>query len=96
MFNIDASVSVGEIDVITTDNRGHPIEKVAQMAADKIMYVSDQAPPPIRDQAQAFKETLKVVILSHMQLAVEQDRATICSKLRKNGYSELADNLRSL
>ena len=96
MFDVGSSVSVGSIEVLTTDNRGHSIEEVAQMAADRILYVADEAPPPIRDQAQAFKNTLKQTLIYYMHQAVEQDRATICAELRKNGYSDLADNLRSL
>jgi len=96
MLDVSASISVGDIEVLTTDNKGHSIEEVAQMAADRILYVADEAPPPIRDQAIAFKDTLKQTLIYYMRQAVEQDRATICAKLRQNGYSDLADNLRSL
>ena len=96
MLDVSSSVSVGNIEVLTTDNKGHSIEEVAQMAADRILYVADKAPPPIRDQAIAFKDTLKQTLIYYMRQAVEQDRATICAKLRQNGYSDLADNLRSL
>jgi hypothetical protein len=96
MFDISSSVSVGNIDVFTSDNRGHSIEEVAEMAANRILYIADEAPPPIRDQAMAFKDTLKQTLVYYMLQAVEQDRATICAKLRQNGYSDLADNLRSM
>ena len=96
MLDVSASISVGNIEVLTTDNKGHSIEEVAQMAADRILYIADEAPPPIRDQAIAFKDTLKQTLIYYMRQAVEQDRATICAKLRQNGYSDLADNLRSL
>ena len=96
MHGISSSVSVGNIEVLTTDNKGHSIEEVAQMAANRIIYVANEAPPPIRDQAIAFKDTLKQTLIYYMRQAVEQDRATICAKLRQNGYSDLADNLRSL
>jgi hypothetical protein len=43
-----------------------------------------------------FKNSLKQTLVYYMRQAVEQDRATICAKLRQNGYSDLADNLRSL
>ena len=96
MFDVGSSVSVGNVGVFTTDNKGHSIEEVAQMAANRILYVADEAPPPIRDQAQAFKDTLKQTLIYYMRQAVKQDRATICAKLRQSGYSDLADNLRSL
>ena len=96
MLDVSGAGSVGSIDVLTSDNKGHSIEEVAQMAADRILYVADEAPSPIRDQAIAFKDTLKQTLIYYMRQAVEQDRATICAKLRQNGYSDLADNLRSL
>jgi len=96
MPEISSFVSVGNIEVVTTDNKGHSIEEVAQMAANRIIYVANEAPPPIRDQAIAFKDTLKQTLIYYMRQAVEQDRATICAKLRQNGHSDLADNLRSL
>ncbi len=96
MFDISSSASVGNIDVLTSDNGGHSIEEVAEMAANRILYIADEAPPPIRDQAMAFKDTLKQTLVYYMQQAVTQDRATICAKLRSSGYSDLADNLRSM
>jgi len=96
MLDVSSSVSVGNIEVLTTDNKGHSIEEVAQMAANRILYIADQAPSPIRDQAMAFKDTLKRTLVYYMRQAVEQDRATICAILRQNGYSDLAENLRSL
>ena len=96
MLDVSSSVSVGNIEVLTTDNKGHSIEEVAQMAANRILYIADQAPSPIRDQAMAFKDTLKRTLVYYMRQAVEQDRATICAKLRQNGHSDLADNLRNL
>ena len=96
MLDVSGAGSVGSIDVLTSDNKGHSIEEVAQMAANRILYIADQAPSPIRDQAMAFKDTLKRTLVYYMRQAVEQDRATICAKLRQNGYSDLAENLRSL
>jgi hypothetical protein len=96
MLDVSGAGSVGGIEVVTSNNKGHSIEEVAQMAADRILYVADEAPSPIRDQAMAFKDTLKQTLIYYMRQAVEQDRATICAKLRQSGYSDLADNLRSL
>ena len=96
MFDIDVSLSVGEVDVITTDNRGLSVEEAAQRAVDKILYVAKDAPEPVREQAMAFKNTVRGVIVYYMQHAVDQDRATIAAKLRESGFPELAKNLRSL
>tara|TARA_R100000656_G_scaffold107318_1_gene79446 strand:+ start:33 stop:323 length:291 start_codon:yes stop_codon:yes gene_type:complete len=96
MFDMDVSLSVGEVDVITTDNRGLSVEEAAQRAVDKILYVAENAPEPLREQARAFKDTVREVIVYYMKHAVDQDRATVSAKLREAGYPELAKNLRSL
>ena len=96
MFEIDASISVGEVSVITTDNRGLSVEEVAQMAVNKILYVAEDAPEPLREQAKAFKDTVREVIVYYMKHVVDQDRATVAARLREVGYPELAKNLRSL
>ena len=96
MFEVDASISMGKVSVITTDNRGLSVEEVAQMAVDKILYVAEDAPKPLREQAKAFKDTVREVIVYYMKHAVDQDRATVAARLREAGYPELAKNLRSL
>jgi|TARA_R110000824_G_scaffold366171_1_gene554774 hypothetical protein len=96
MFDVDIALSVGDVEVITTNNRGLSVEEAAQMAVNKILYVSKDAPEPLREQAIAFKDTVQEVIVHYMRYAVDQDRATISSKLREAGFPELAINLRSL
>ena len=96
MFEINASISVGEVSVVTTDYRGLSVEEAAQMAVDKILYVAEDAPEPLREQAKAFKDTVREVIVYYMKHAVDQDRATVAARLREAGYPELAENLRSL
>jgi hypothetical protein len=96
MFDIDIALSVGDVEVVTTDNRGLSVEEAAQMAVNKILYVSKEAPEPLREQAMAFKNTVHEVIVHYMRYAVDQDRATIAAKLREAGFPELAINLRSL
>jgi len=44
-----------KVEVATTSHRGFTPEEIAQRCADKIVQVSDTAPPAIRDQAHAFK-----------------------------------------
>lgn len=96
MLDVSGAGSVGRIEVVTSNNKGHSIEEVAQMAVNKIISISDNAPDPIKAQAQSFRDTIKQTLVYYMTQAVEQDRATICAKLRSSGYSDLADNIRSL
>ena len=67
---------IGSAMVFTTDNGGHPPEFWAKRLTDRIMYVSQYAPPPIRDQAQAFKDQIEQIALFYIKEAIRSDRST--------------------
>jgi hypothetical protein len=90
------TLELGDLGVKTQNYRGHSIEEVAEMATDKIVSVSDQAPAPIRAQAHAFKEVCKKVIIYYMQEAVNNHMCTICNQLEKQGHKDLANIIRRL
>lgn len=79
----------GEVKVITTSGRGFTPEELADRALDKIMYVSKDANPLIRDQAEAFKHYIREVLVKYLKQAVQSDRTTIANKLREAAHSEL-------
>lgn len=89
MISVSSPVLVGGVQVETTHARGWSAEELAQRAADKIIYVGDQSHPAVREQARAFKESVKHVVAFYLKEAVEQDRATIAHRLREAGYPDL-------
>jgi hypothetical protein len=96
MFAFETETKVGNLGVTTTNNRGHTIEEVADMATKKIVSVSDEAPAPIREQAHAFEKVCKKVIAYYMQQAVNNHICTICNQLEKQGQKDLANIIRRL
>jgi|TARA_B100000214_G_scaffold356306_1_gene314827 uncharacterized protein (UPF0335 family) len=93
------AIQMGEnfnVDVITTDNRGLTPEEVTSLCLDKIISVSDTAPPAIRDQAQAFRSHLELVILEYMKQAIQHDRITIYNAIKDAGYDKLAEHIRRI
>jgi hypothetical protein len=88
--------TLGDVEVKTTDYRGHSIEEVAKMATDKLISVSDSAPDPIRLQAHAFKEKCQKVIVYYMQEAINNHMCTIGNQLEKQGQQDLANIIRRL
>ena len=96
MFSLNSETEVGNLDVTTTDHRGHTIEEIAEMASNKIISISKTAPAPIREQAHVFKETCKKVIAYYMQEAVNNHMCTICNLLEKQGQKDLANIIRRL
>jgi hypothetical protein len=87
MFN--GSSEVGSVMVMTTEGRGFTPEEVAERALDKIIYVGSEAHPAIRDQAEAFKDSIRAVLVHYMHEAVRSHNVTLVSKFKRAGYPEL-------
>jgi hypothetical protein len=79
----------GGVIVRTTDNRGFTPEEISERAVERIIYVGQQTHPAIRDQAQAFKEHIRHVIVHYMKEAIKNDRATIAIRMKDAGHPEL-------
>ena len=95
-MNIPFEMSVGSVGVKTTNNRGFTPEEVAELCVDRLMVVSNDAPPAIRDQALAHKERMKSVIAVYMKQAIQSDRTTIYNAISDAGHPELATLIRRL
>tara|TARA_R110000823_G_scaffold313363_1_gene440979 strand:- start:445 stop:732 length:288 start_codon:yes stop_codon:yes gene_type:complete len=95
MFNLGTS-SVGSVNVMTSDKGGLTNEQVADLAVDKIVSISDEAPAHIRQQANQFREHLKKVMYHYLLLARKEERGSIVHILRSNGHKEMAEYIRRL
>lgn len=95
----DASLSLPLtpiVSVMTTHNRGLTPEELAEMCVAKLIYVSEDAPPAIRDQAKAFRSSLVATVTRYMKEVVTNDRLTVYNALVDAGYPQLADAIRKL
>lgn len=88
MFDI-ISGDVGSVMVMTTQGRGFTPEEVAERALDKIIYVGSSTHPAIRDQAEAFKDSIRQVLVHYMHEAVRSHNVTLVNKFRQAGHPEL-------
>ena len=95
MFEVGTS-PVGSVNVKTSNQGGLTNEQVADLAVDKIVSISDQAPPHIRQQANQFREHLKKVLYHYLLLARKEERGTIIHALRSSGQKETAEYIRRL
>lgn len=93
---MSAEGQTGRVNVFTTSNRGFTPEEIAERALDKIIYVGDKSHPLIREQAFAFKEQLRGVLVQYMAEAQQNERTTIAAKLRAAGYPQVADTIGEL
>jgi hypothetical protein len=83
-----------KVDVETTSNGGHPPEFWAKRCIERLLSVSESAPPVLREQAQAFKDQMEHVVLLHMKRAIQSDRSTVGYLLTEAGQPKLAELVR--
>ena len=97
MFKISADLpSSPVVKVHTTNGRGATPEEIADRFMDKFMTVSDTAHPAIRDQAHAYQNHVRALVVFYMREAIKADRSTACLKLERAGRNDLADIIRKL
>lgn len=88
-FTAEIPALLSSVIVKTTDGRGHTPEELVEQALDKIIYVGSQSHPVIRDQAEAFRNQIRAVMLFYMKQAVASHNTTIANRLRNAGHEEL-------
>lgn len=87
MFN--GLSDVGNVMVMATEGRGFTPEEVAERALDKIIYVGSHTHPAIRDQAEAFKDSIRQVLIQYMHEAIRSHNVTLVNKFKQAGHPEL-------
>lgn len=85
----ELSSALGTVQVMTTNNRGFSAEELAERALNQIINVGDNAPPVIADQARAFQENLREVLIYFMREAMRSRNVTLAAKFTEAGFPEL-------
>jgi len=88
-LDVFGDVNVGQINVRSISNRGFTIEELAEQALEKIIYVGDNADPVIRQQAEAFKDRIRDVLLIYLAQAIRSHNTTVANRLKSVGHEEL-------
>ena len=96
MFKANGLGDVGNVSVFTSTDGGHSPEQLAEMAMNKIMLVSETAPPPIRDQAVAYRNKVKDILVCYLRKMAQSERTTIWALLKKQGHADMAEIIRRL
>lgn len=92
----DMGALLGGVKVYTTTDRGFTPEEIAERALDKIIYVGEQSHPVIRDQAQAFKDSIRSVLVFYLREAQQSERTSIVAGLAKQGFEDMAQLIKRL
>ncbi len=87
MFN--GAGGVGSVVVHTTQGRGATPEEIADRALAKIIFIADSAHPALKEQAQAFRENIRAVLVFYLNEAVRSRDVTLTNKLRTAGLEDI-------
>jgi len=89
MVGNELGIVLGEAKAVAVSGRGFTPEEITDQALTKILYVGQSCHPAIKDQAEAFREQIRSVILSATRQAVRSNHTTLANKFRAAGYPEL-------
>ena len=84
------------VEIQTTDNRGQTPEEVAQRCVNKIIGISNNAHPAIKDQAHAYRLQMEKIIAIYMRQAIKSDRTTVYNAIKDPGNPKLAEYIRRM
>ena len=87
---------VGSVNVQTTSNRGFSIEHWADRCVKKIIHVAPDSSSILKDQAEAYREQIRAVLVYYMTQAIKSDRTTLYNLFLKQGHGDMAEILRNL
>ena len=89
MLSTSGGALLGEIKAMNVSGRGFTPEELAESALDKIIYVGSNSHPAIRDQAEAFKQQIRSVLISYGRQCINSHGTTLANRFRDAGHPEL-------
>jgi len=85
-----------KVDIQTTDNRGQTPEEVAERCVNKLIGISNNAHPAIKEQAHAYRREMEKIIAIYMRQAIKSDRTTVYNAIKDSGNPKLAEYIRRM
>ena len=74
---------VGNVTVLVTNGRTKTPEEWAEEISNKVLYIADTAPEPIRVQAMQFRAQMYRVIRDNIAFAIEQEKQWLQQQMLK-------------
>ena len=96
MIEVDTELKLGEIGVVTSENRGHPPEFWAERCTARICGISENADGHIRQQAEAYRLAIYEQVLYHIKQAINSKVVTINGELTSQGHEDMAKIIKEL
>jgi len=89
MFSASGGALLGQIKAMRVSGRGFTPEELVENALDRIISISASADPVIRQQAEAFREHIRMVLVSYGHQCIRSHGTTLTNRFRDAGHPEL-------
>ena len=97
MLNNGGGISMsGTVSVATTQNTGLSVEYWADRCLERIIHVADDSDSFIKEQALAYQDSIRHVLIHYMTNAIKSDRTTLYNLFTQQGHNDMAEILRRL
>lgn len=83
-------VAIGSVKVATTVERGHDLDFHVDRLMDRLIYISHNAPEPIRAQAMLYKDSMAQLIRDAFIRVQKSHTSTLVGELRRAGLDDAA------
>jgi hypothetical protein len=88
------AAEVPAVIVETSEKGGLSSDQITDLCCRKILYVSEDAPPVIQEQAEAFRERISIIVCHYVKEAMRSEKDRCVQIALDGGYKDLADLLR--
>lgn len=96
MMSEQSLLSPGFVKITTTSGRGLSPEELTEMTIDKIISISESSHPLIKQQAEAFRDSLRVVLIKAFYNAQKSERTTLYNLFINQGHADMAEIIKRL
>ena len=88
MFFDAIAGEVGKVDVVTTSNRGHTPEEIAELALNRVFASSNNGA--------IDRQAVYQILVLYMKKAIQSDRTTVYNQLSDAGFKNAAEIIRRI
>ena len=88
--------ALGLIKAKTSNYGGHPPEFWAERITEKLVHISEDQEPDIRQQAEAYREVIREVCLIYIENAIKSYKATLIQELISAGEEKIAEIIKRI
>ena len=71
-------------------------EEWAELAVQRIVAISSDTPMPLREQAIAYRNHIKALLVDYFHKVRQSERSTIKVILEQQGHADIAKNIRDI